>query len=360
MLHRILLSAFIIAIFSFHAQAQKPGKVFPPGQVGVDFNLRDDKGRKDGLWIRVFKDQPQTLYYRGQFKSGVPEGVFDFYTNDGTLSSQVDHVKDSTINDVTFFHSDGKTIKSQGRYTGSLENGKWVRKKQGLWKTFDAGGALRAEENYNDDNLNGTCTYYFSNGKKVAVYNYLNGARNGPFVSYYDNGKKEREGTYRQNNFEGEFKSWRENGMPESEGKYVGGKMEGTWHFYSASGPVELSILYKKGVETKRKYMNGTFTEYYDNGIPKSQYTYEEGKRNGPFKEWYEVGQFVQVPGNAEDAKIGIMYREKLEGTQVMKEGDYLNDQLEGEIRYYSIKGRIEKIEVWANGKLVDTKSPGR
>jgi len=360
MLRRVLLLILFLGLVPHLMNAQKPGKDFPPGTVGVDFNQRDAKGKKEGPWIRVYKDQPGTLYYRGQFRAGTPTGVFEFYGMDGSLTSRVDHVKDSTINDVTFYHTDGHSIKSQGRYIGSLEQGKWVRKKQGIWKTFDPGGVLRSEENYTGDQLDGVCTYYFSDGRKVAVYNYLKGVKEGSFITYYDNGKKEKEGTYVKGNFHGELRTWRENGLPESEGKYTHGKKEGTWHFYSAKGPVEVSILYKNGVETKRKYMNGTFTLYYDNGIPMSEYTYEEGKRNGPFREWYDMGKFVQVPGNAEDLKMGVMYREKLEGTQLRVEGDYLNDALEGEIRYYTQKGLIERIETWSGGELKATRQSGK
>jgi len=51
--------------------------------------------------------------------------------------------------------------------------------------------------------------------------------------------------------------------------------------------------------------------------------------------EWYDKGQFVQVPGSQEDQEQGIIYREKLEGTQLRIKGDYVDDKLEGEIVYY-------------------------
>jgi antitoxin component YwqK of YwqJK toxin-antitoxin module len=345
-----------IGLFPLVAFTQKPGKVFPEGTAGVNYNLRDAKGKKHGQWIRVYKDQPSTLYYRGQFTSGIPIGKFEFYSTDGSLSSVVDHVKDSTINDVTFFYPDGSTVKSVGRYLGTLENGKWVRRKDGNWKTYSSAGVLLSDENYTADVLEGSCKYYYPTGKMVALYSYKSGQRSGPFSTWYENGKKEKEGFYLRDDFDGAYKSWHENGAMESEGSYASGVKEGTWYFYSSSGEPEITILYKKGVEVKRKHENGTFTEYYDSGIPKSEYSYESGKRNGPFKEWYDQGQFVQVPGSKEDAEVGIMYREKLEGVQLRIEGDYLNDQLEGDVIYYTEKGTIEKIETWAEGKLISVK----
>ena len=79
--------------------------------------------------------------------------------------------------------------------------------------------------------------------------------------------------------------------------------------------------------------------------------------KNGPFTEWYDKGQYVQVPGSAEDKEMGIIYREKLEGTQVRMKGDYVDDKLEGEVVFYRENGNIEKVEEWVDGKLVNTRS---
>jgi antitoxin component YwqK of YwqJK toxin-antitoxin module len=78
--------------------------------------------------------------------------------------------------------------------------------------------------------------------------------------------------------------------------------------------------------------------------------------RNGPFTEWYDVGQYAQVPSTDEDREIGIVYREKLEGTQVKMKGDYVDDKLEGEVVYYRENGAIEKVEEWVDGKCIKTR----
>jgi antitoxin component YwqK of YwqJK toxin-antitoxin module len=128
------------------------------------------------------------------------------------------------------------------------------------------------------------------------------------------------------------------------------------WYYYYSSGKPKISLFYKKGKETKRKYENGTFKEYYDSEIPKSEYSFENGMRNGPFTEWYDVGQYAQVPSTDEDREIGIVYREKLEGTQVKMKGDYVDDKLEGEVVYYRENGAIEKVEEWVDGKCIKTR----
>jgi antitoxin component YwqK of YwqJK toxin-antitoxin module len=37
-------------------------------------------------------------------------------------------------------------------------------------------------------------------------------------------------------------------------------------------------------------------------------------------------------------------------------EGDYLDDKLEGEIKYYDEKGKLLKTETWSDGALIGTK----
>lgn len=353
------LSLFALVLFSFFAlvtQAQKPGLTFPEGVAGTDYNRLNAKGKKEGAWIRVYQSSPKVLYYKGQFSAGVPTGIFEFYYETGDLRSKVNHVKDTTINDVTNYHPDGVTILSEGRYVGKVIDKKFVRQKQGVWKLYDATGVLRAEENYLDDKLDGICKYMFENGKLISSSQYVAGVKNGPFTEYFDSGKKMREGFYEKDDYAGAFTSYNANGTVESQGKFEFGLREGQWRYNDTSGKPLVTILYKKGTEVKRQQENGTVNEYYESGIPKAEYNYADGKLDGPFQEWYDKGQFVQVPGTKEDLEVGIAYREKLDGTQLKREGDYMNGMLEGDIIYYKENGTIEKVETYTDGKLVNTK----
>lgn len=355
-LRSFILSFFIILTSSICAQ--KPGHTWPEGEAGKDYNVTDNKGKRQGLWVRVYGSNPNALLYRGQFKDGVPQGVWEWYYPTGTIMTKMNHIQGEIITDNVSFYEDGKTIMSEGRFHLKKINGKEKRCREGLWKLYDKKGLLRGEEQYADSLLNGLCKYYYENGKLVSLVNYKAGIKNGAFTDYYENGKKEREGTYLLGDFDGGFKQWNENGTLESEGNYIKGQKNGTWYFFDKNGRLEVSVLYDKGVEKKRKYNHGTFKEYHDSGIPKSEYTYENGLKSGPFTEWYDIGQFVQVPGTKEDLELGITYREKLEGTQVKMQGDYMNDKLEGEVIYYSEKGQITKIEEYADGVLIKTKKP--
>lgn len=346
----IRLICFVIAILSFlMMDAQpKPGTLYPSGQPGVDFNRKDSKGKRDGLWVQQWKDT-RNLLYKGQYDHGKPTGEWQRYYPDGTLSALMVHVQDTVVVDATFFHPDGVTKASQGRFV--------QKRKDGNWKLWSEAGKLIADENFKDSLLDGSCKYFFETGQLLKIEVYSGGRKEGAFTEYYENGKKKAEGTYGADEKEGAYKQWFDSGKTDCEGKYLKGLQDGNWYYYYPDGKPKVTVLFKRGKEIKRKYENGTFKEYYESNLPKSEYSYDNGLKNGPFTEWYDVGQFVQVPASKEDMELGIVYREKLEGTQVKMKGDYLDDKLEGEVVYFRENGNIEKVEEWSAGKLVKTRA---
>lgn len=352
-LSRIIFTC-VMLLFSWMLAAQQQ---WPKGEVGKDYNVKDARGRQ-GLWIRVFADKPGVIYYRGQFKDDVPVGVWEWYYKDGTLMTLMTHVEGDKITDNVTFHPDGKTKMSEGRFVKKSLNGQMVRSREGEWKFYNERGVLMAQENYQDSLRHGVCKYFRVTGQLLKLVNYKAGLKDGPFTEFHENGKKMREGTYLRDDFEGLYAMWHENGMKQLEGMYVKGLQDGTWTYYKSSGAIEMRVLYKMGVEKKRQYMEGSQMEYYPSGLPKCEYTWEDGKKNGPFKEWYDAGQFVKVPTDKADQELGIMFREKLEGQVLAREGDYLNDLLEGEVICYDTDGNVARIEVYSEGVLKSTKIP--
>jgi len=342
-----LVFLFVLLLSGAYAQV-KPGTIYPPGKPGVDYNLLDKKGKRHGLWIQQWKDT-RNLNYKGEYRNGVPYGSAERYYPDGTLMAAVTYVQDTTIMDVVFFHPDGKTKMSEGRFQ--------KRKKEGNWKLWDESGKLLSDENFHDSLLTGNCKYFFPTGQLLRAVTYNAGKMDGPASEYFDNGKKRSEANYSKGLLDGPYKAWFENGILDCEGKYSKGLQDGQWYFNNPDGPPKLTILFKKGKEVKRKYENGTFKEFYESGeIPKSEYTYENGMKNGPFTEWYEKGAYADAPVTEADRQAGIAQRQTLQGTQVKMKGDYVNDKLEGEITYYLGSGGIEKVEEWSDGQLVKTR----
>lgn len=347
MISRIRYTLFLLSlVVSVHAQV-KPGTLYPTGLPGVDYNTLDGNGKRHGVWVQQWKETRNLLYF-GQYEHGVPAGVWKRYYPNGDLSAEMTHVKDTTIIDAVMYHPGGKKVSSSGRFE--------KKKKTGLWKTYDTAGRIISEENFVDSLFHGTCQYFFESGGVVKKMNYQNGKLNGAVEEFFPNGKLYRVINYKDDKFHGPYKLFTEEGVEEITGEYFEDQKHGAWTHREKNGVSKMRFLYKHGVEVRKIFDNGTFTEYYPGEIPKSEYNYEHGQKSGPFTEWYNTGRFEQIPASPEDQKIGIVYREKLTGTQVKMQGNYLNNLLEGPVTYYRSNGAIEKVEEYEKGKLVNTR----
>jgi antitoxin component YwqK of YwqJK toxin-antitoxin module len=205
---------------------------------------------------------------------------------------------------------------------------------------------------FENDLEHGTGTTFFRNGEPSKSENFVHGIKNGPFTEWYRTGKVKSEGTLLDGELDGKIVQYHPNGVKMATGKYVNGQMDGSWMIFHSSGIIELNMLYDNGVQKKVKRENGTFSDNYDSGIPKSEYTYQDGKKHGPFKEWHDVGEWVREPLSDSNPRVEAQFVEKLKGTALLCEGDYVKDHLEGEITYYNDKGRIIKIEYYSGGEL--------
>jgi len=347
---------FLLGLNMLNAIAQAPGTVFPTGTFGVDYNVFNASNKREGVWIRVYKTNPKVMYYKGSFKNGVPTGVFEFYNDKGLLKSTVNHIQDTTINDVVNYYADGKTLNSKGRYVGKVVARKWERQKQGKWEFFDADGRLIRFENYKDNLLNGESKVYYANGQVSHEMMYLGDKMNGPFTEYTIEGKVSKKGGYKNGIYDGNIVVNYDSGKKKEEGKFANGMREGGWNFYLETGLPELTIWFKADKVEKKHYANGTFQTFFDSGIPQSEYSYKNYNKEGAFVEYYDKGAYEQIPASPEDVAQGIAFREQLKGTQVKQKGKYVNGQLNGEVLYYQISGELEKTEVYENGNLKETK----
>ena len=350
------LLVFLLCWNMLNAYAQAPGTVFPTGTFGVDYNLFNASNKREGVWIRVYKTNPKVMYYKGSFKNGVPIGVFEFYNEKGLLKSTVNHIQDTTINDVVNYYADGKTLNSRGRYVGKVVARKWERQKQGKWEFFDSDGRLIRFENYMDNLLNGESKVYYANGQVSHEMMYSGDKMNGSFTEFTVEGKVSKKGGYKNGIYDGNIVVNYDSGKRKEEGKFVNGVRDGGWNFYLETGLPELTIWFKEDKIEKKHYANGTFQTFYDSGIPQSEYTYKSYNKEGAFIEYYDKGAYEQIPASPEDVAQGIAFREQLKGTQAKQKGKYLNGQLNGEVLYYKISGELEKTEVYENGTLKETK----
>jgi len=350
---------FFLLIIAFYlgsgqpAQSQ-PGLKMPKGKPGEDFNRLSASGKRDGLWIRQYKNKPSVLYYQGNYTQGVPSGVWEFYDQEGFVMSKVNHVKDTTVNEVQFFYKEGGVM-AEGQFIGAVKEGKWSRAKNGVWKLYHPNQQISTVENYKMGVREGNVKIYSNQGVIVVDENYLGGEKHGAFSEWSEKGKKIKEGSYVLGSLNGEFTTYYESGSIKEKGTYTKGILDSVWRFYHDGGRDQLIIHYDMGEIVKKIYLNMEVEEYYESGIPKRFCTYERGKLQGPFKEYFDVGHFEVYEASEEDKRNGIMERQKLVDTVLAIEGDYLDGHYEGEITFRKKDGSMDRVETWEGGKMIKT-----
>lgn len=340
--------ALLLCTFAF----AQPGKALPEGQAGIDYNVLDAKGLKQGKWVRVYENGQ--LYYKGQFENNIPTGEFWFWYESGEPMSKVIHLDGTKHMDVVNYHKNGFPM-SKGEYVEGLVDGKIEKLKTGEWTFYNEEGIVKTVENYKQGLRNGKSISYYSSGKVLLEYQFVNDLREGPWKEYFEDGKIKSEGSSKAGEFDGPFTLNNPSGTPKIKGNYLKGVKDGLWIFFNTDGTIQLTTKYNKGAELASRRENGEFTEYYDSGIPKAHFEYENGKKNGPFQEMYDQGEWIQEPLETPQPGGGIQFKEKLVNDQVFREGDYLEGNLEGPVTYYDERGRIIRIENYVDGVLEST-----
>jgi antitoxin component YwqK of YwqJK toxin-antitoxin module len=151
----------------------------------------------------------------------------------------------------------------------------------------------------------GVYTKYYDSGKILETGTYKNGKLNGERKLYYENGHLMQSENYIDNKFEGAFNSFYEDGSKQQEGSYKDNMMSGLWKNY--------------------------FQEPKD--IVKNEITMQEGKINGPSKEYFTNGK-VYAEGNKTEIGDGI-------------------DVYDGKVQVYDSLGTLQKTITYEKGRQV-------
>ena len=111
---------------------------------------------------------------------------------------------------------------------------------------------------------------------------------------------------------------------------------------YHDNGQLKSEITYKDGKK------NGPYTWYWDNGNISDQGAYKDGKLDGPIKIYYYTGE-LQIEGVLKDRqKVGIV-RGYYKNGQLKSEGTYRNDERNGPLKSYFENGKLRSDELFKN-----------
>ena len=120
-------------------------------------------------------------------------------------------------------------------------------KKHGGYTKWYKNGNKQESGVYTSDVREGKSLWYFESGALAAEYNYRNGEIDGDVTTYYPNSKPSAYGKYEKGVQTGLWKEFHENGNIKAEGKYVNGVKEGEWKNYDENGKFTKNSKYVKG-----------------------------------------------------------------------------------------------------------------
>ena len=148
---------------------------------------------------------------------------------------------------------------------------------------------------------------------------------------YYENGNLKYEGLTRLGLRVKEWKFYYENGKLQFIGDYKYGEQDGIWKIFYENGNIKNIANYDYGK------LVGLVRNYEEDGKFSSTTYYEEGSNLTKWQFFYKDGKSIEKEGTAYDM-----------GEEAEKRWI-----IDGEWKYYSKAGKLQKIETYENGEII-------
>lgn len=138
------------------------------------------------------------------------------------------------------FYEKGSVF-SKGYFVNGIPNGKQT--------FYYENGELKTEQNYCMGIMQGKFTNYYNNGAINRTGYYLNGAMSGRWYFYYPNGSVKEIVQYKDNLEHGPFVEYHENGELKATGFYLNGNYEhGLLYLYQENGELKKRMRCNNGI----------------------------------------------------------------------------------------------------------------
>jgi len=187
-------------------------------------NMHNSSGEKTGKWIFRGKDHPSLEYgdnikvEEGRFVKGRKEGIWIKY------------------------YRDGKTTKLKGHYSNNRPSGFYIRYHKNAKKQLEA--------NFIQNKYKGVYNRYYSNGKLAYSGNYNNnGEESGLIQFFYKNGNIQTEYSAKNGRPFGKIKNYYRNGSLKSEILLDGDGKKKSAFSYELSVDKPIKVLDQKPIE---------------------------------------------------------------------------------------------------------------
>jgi antitoxin component YwqK of YwqJK toxin-antitoxin module len=215
-------------------------------------NITDAKGLKQGQWEVKYPDGK--VKYSGTFRNGKPIGEFRRYYETGEL--KVVQLFDNKGNSYTKIYYDNGELAAEGKYVGE--------KKDSIWKYYSYyDKSLKMTEPYNLGVHEGFTQRYYSNGQISDKIEWHNNQMDGSWTQYFENGKVSLKAINVKGVSQGVFQTFYNSGQLETDGFFKNGLPEGIWTYFDEKGQQKTKIEYVAGVAKNQEQLTEKEQEYF-------------------------------------------------------------------------------------------------
>jgi antitoxin component YwqK of YwqJK toxin-antitoxin module len=207
-------------------------------------NQIDSSGMKQGRWVKKYENGKTR--YTGTFNDDIPVGTFKYYyEGEGRVMSEIVYRGETGIGFATAYHSNGQ-LQAKGLYNN--------QRKDSLWTYYDLTGILTQTCVYREGVKHGDEITYFENGVIAERISYVDGLKQGPWILKWEDGKKRTEATFVNDQLNGECKHYDTNGKLLSKGEYRLGLKHNTWYYYSGGKMTKKQEFIKGSLKNEKVY----------------------------------------------------------------------------------------------------------
>lgn len=367
------------------------------------------EGRKKGGEFQFTGHYPNgNVSSKGLYDiKGGKEGVWEFFSKNGVLTSKGNHSDNKVIDEYITYHNNGK-VKSESNYVNDSLSGYYAEfykndqlKRQGWnkdgasngeWHSYYIDGTLERINFYHKDQLHGeqkyfsvdgklertfqykfgellTETYYDNEGNTLGGINFMPEENNFTLEYLYKNNKANFKIEYINGVKHGKYISYDFYGNKYLEGQYVNDVKDGKWTWYYKNGKVESIRNFLNG------NLNGKCIDYYEDGTIEGNLYYDYGKATGTWVTYYKNGKKSRITEYTNDLVHGKRFfydnSEKLQLIRFYNQGtligySYLDKNSKelpmiplknetGKITSYFDNGKVARALEYKNGDLVNT-----
>jgi len=342
-----------------------------------------------GEWL--YYDQRGNLIEKRNFNSsGNLEGENIFYVNGKKY--YVKRFKNEGVVSVVHYDEAGKEIGNSGNSGGTFAvkfyfpdgklriEGSYLKgQENGAWAYYYHSGRKQSEYQYRKGKLQGVIKEYFKTGETKSIANYDDGELDGYYQEFYGDNHVKEEGWFQQGQRQQQWISYYANDSIDTDYYYLNDELDGYLTEYNVDGKRYSKVVYSNGnvldlehynskgesisirqekgndILFDRKFRNGrqaehvqftcgnnsgTLTRWLPDGKILFEYSFSNGRRQGPYQ-YNEITGQPSTTGFYVDGKEQGLRKDYFSNGALHYEGFYLQNESDSILTNYYPTGTI-------------------